>query len=346
MRHVLAQVTRGIRVERSRATVGLALVAVLAAGACDREVTAPLAKEPTLRGPSFAISAGLTAYTDRATWEAAVATAGGTVVNMNFAGLTLGRVTSLDTDYSTFHLTVDRVAASSFSNPGIDIFADASCSIGVGDCNVFTFNVVDPTASSDAPRVNSLVFPSPVVAFGGNFLQLGMTAPAPGSVTGPVIMHIGDESVTVNDYMDANGNGFFGVISTTANATISFTYTKAASLINDIWNVYNPAYAFAPPSPPPGGGTAEEQLADLREFILGMAVLKGSAASWNDKLDAFAAALAQGRTAKACTELDKFLTKVNDKSLRQLTASDAAALIEKVNAIKTTLGCSGGGAPV
>lgn len=343
MRQAIAQVTRGIRVERPRATVGLALVALLAAGACDRELTAPVQREPNVRPVSvITITPGLAAYTDRASWDAAVVAASSTPQLFDFTGLPSGRVTQLDTDYSTFHITVDRVAASSFSNPGIDSLTDAGCSIETGTCNRFIFNMLDPDIlTGDVPRINSLVFPQTVIGLFGYFFQTGYSVGGTPAVTGPVVMHFGADSVVINDYLVA-GNGFFGVVSTNPSTTISFTFQQSGSLQNDIIEVYRPSYAFAPAAPPPDDATAEEQLQDLLTFIRGMTMLKGSASSYADKLDAFAAALAEGRIPKACTELDKFIGKVNDKTARQLTPENAASLTSMANGLKETLNCGGG----
>src|SRR5687768_14607245 len=174
-----------------RALVRIPLVAsAVAVVACsDQSPTEPsgiTSRTPAPRG--VVVTPGLSVYTDRASWEAAVATAGATVVNMNFAGLTLGRVTQLVTDYGDFEIEVDDVAASSFSNPGIDVFPDASCSLGSGDCEVFTFNMLDPTSLLDGPKVNTLRFDSNIIAFGGDYIQAGMTAPPPGSATGTVTL--------------------------------------------------------------------------------------------------------------------------------------------------------------
>ena len=160
----------------------LGLAAALIAAACDTPATEPAestANPPIAPMPSAGTVGGLTLYTDRAEWEAAVTTAGATAGLLDFAGLTLGRITRLDTDYGIFRIVVDHVSATSFSNPGIDIFPDAGCSLGTGDCDVFTFNLVDPDLIARWTQTNDLVFPDPIVAFGGDFIQLGMTAADP-----------------------------------------------------------------------------------------------------------------------------------------------------------------------
>jgi hypothetical protein len=316
-------------------TVGpLGLVALLLVGGCDGPIAGPGASQPALKGPSADVSAtAITTYTDRATWEAAVATAGGTVVNMNFTGLTTGRVTQLDTDYGAFRIVIDDVAASSSSNPGIDIFPDAGCSLGTGDCYVFTFNMLDPTSLFDGPKTNQLIFPQPVMAFGGDFIQAGYTAP-PATATGPVTLHFGSETVVINDYVDTSGNGFFGFIATTPVTTIEFTFAKSGTIQNDIFQVYNPAYANGTVVPPP-----EDLIADLRTVIAELGLPKGTATSLDAKLRAALSALDAGQTARACTSLQDLINYANAQSGKKLTASDAASIIAAAISIRTELGC-------
>lgn len=335
----------------TRITSGLALLAVLGLSACEKDViTAPRASLPTFKGPQmvFTITSGLTAYTDRAAWEAAIVTAGSSAQFFVFAGQTLGRVTALDTNYGTFHLTVDRLAASSFSNPGIAIIPDASCSLGIGDCNEFILNVQDPvTLIGDAPRVNTIVFPGNIMAFGGYFGQLGYTAGGTPSVTGPVTLHFGTESVIVNDYMGTNGYGFFGVVSTVPSTNVSITFAKTGSLINDLVELYNPAFANQPA--PVGPGTVDEQLAALRAFLDGLDFLKGNPNGLDAKLSGIEKALGQDKKnsmTKACKALDQFIKKVNDKTDKAISAADAATLLDMAQTLSQTIGCSGGGPPV
>src|SRR5687768_7405972 len=169
---------------------------------------------------SSSAQAQLTIYTSRASWEAAVATAGSTAQLYDFTGLDLvfpdstgaNRVTQLDTNFDNrFRIVVDELASSAFSNPGIDLFPDASCSLGSGDCEVFTFNVVDPDIASTSPKVNRLLMPNPIVAFGGDFIQTGYTAPG-GTPTGVVTLTFGNDTVVLTDYLVAPGNGFIGFV--------------------------------------------------------------------------------------------------------------------------------------
>lgn len=319
-------------------TVGpIGLAALLIATGCDRPIAGPREAQPSLRQPSRDVSAtAITTYTDRATWEAAVATAGGTVVNMNFTGLTTGRVTQLDTDYGAFRIVVDDVAASSFSNPGIDIFPDAGCSLGTGDCYVFTFNMLDPTSLFDGPKTNQLIFPQPVMAFGGDFIQVGYTAGGTPTATGPVTLHFGTETVVINDYVNTSGNGFFGFIATTPVTTIEFTFAKSGTIQNDIFQVYNPAYANGTVTPP---ATPEEMIADLRLVISDLSVSKGIANSLDSKLRAALSALDAGQTAEACKSLQDLINQANAQWGKKLTASDAGDIIAAATAIRTELGC-------
>ena len=312
--------------------VGLLLFLV----GCGGEVAGPGGQTSTdpVGGLSSVVQVnGFQTFTDRAAWETAVAAAGGSVTNLNFAGLTLGRVTQLDTDYGVFRIVVDQLSASEFSNPGISIFSDASCSLGSGDCMVFTFNMQDPTSLFDAPRVNEVIFPSPITAFGGDFIQAGVTAPAPGSVTGPVTLHFGGNSVVVNDFLDANGNGFFGVIVTPSDNEISFTFAKSGSLQNDIFQVFNPAIATGAAEQP------ADEIADLAAAIAELGLPSGTVTSFNAKLNAALTALNSDNVELACSKLQDFINAVAAQSGKKVTAADAATLIAGAQSIRALLGC-------
>lgn len=316
----------------------LGLSAALIAAACDTPATGPVenpANPPAAPMPSAGTVGGLTLYTDRAEWEAAVTAAGATAGLLDFAGMTLGRINQLDTDYGIFRIVVDHVSGTSFSNPGIDIFPDAGCSLGTGDCDVFTFNLLDPTSTLDGPKTNDVIFPDPIVAFGGDFIQLGMTAPAPGSVTGPVTLHFGSDAVVVNGYLDANGNGFFGFVAASPGTTVGFTFAKSASLQNDIFQVYNPSVAAAPDAEP----TPAEQVASLQQAVAGLTLPAGVKSSLDAKLRAALTALTAGQTALACTALQDFINYATAQSGKKIPTSTAAALVTEATGIRADLGC-------
>jgi len=316
----------------------LGLAAALVAAACDAPPTEPAegaATPPIAPMPSAGTVGGLTLYTDRAEWEAAVTAAGSAANLLDFTGLTTGRITQTDTDYGIFRIVVDDVAGDQFSNPGIDIFPDASCSLGTGDCEVFTFNLLDPTSLLDGPKTNDLVFPGPVVAFGGDFIQLGMTAPAPGSVTGPVTLRFGSDAVVVNGYLDANGNGFFGFVADAPATTVGFTFVKSASLQNDIFQVYNPAVAAAPDD----GPTPAEEIAALRQTVAGLSLAAGTKSSLDAKLRAALTALATGDVATACARMQDFIGFAISQSGKKIPAATASTLIAEATGIRADLGC-------
>lgn len=320
---------------RGSKSIGLSCIAMaLIIAGCERPITGPLERSgPDLEPAAVVLTPGLSVYTDRASWEAAVVAAGGAVQNMDFTGLTLGRVTQLDTDYGAFRIVVDDVAASSFSNPGINVFPDASCSLGSGDCEVFTFNLLDPASAFDGPKINQLIFPQNVIAFGGDFIQVGITVPPPGSTTGPVTLQIGTETVVINPYLDAGGNGFFGLVATASN-TVSFTFVKSGTIQNDIFNVYNPAYANAPAS-----ATPAQMIMDLRDVIAGFTLANGIANSFDAKLKAASEALGAGEGALACSSLQDLINQVNALSGRKISAGDAAMVVARTMDIRNALGC-------
>ena len=232
-------------------------------------------------------------FTDRAAWQAAVAAAGSSAQFYDFTGLGLvfpdstgaNRVDQLDTDYAgRFRIVIDQLATSAFSNPGLDIFPDANCSLGTGDCNVFTFNMIDPTSTLVAPKYNRLIMPTPIVAFGGNFIQTGVTAGGTPTITGPVTLRFGTNTVVVNNFLDGSGNGFFGFVASVPDTTIEFTFAKSGTIQNDIFQVYNPAFGLGPAGPAPAYGVAA-RAARKGEFgdetdILGGDVGMGSIVRW------------------------------------------------------------------
>jgi hypothetical protein len=322
--------------KRALVRIPLMAIAIAVAACTDQSPTEPsgiISKSPTARG--VILTPGLSVYTDRASWEAAVATAGATVVNMNFAGLTQGRVTQLVTDYGDFAIEVDDVAASSFSNPGIEIFADASCSLGVGDCDVFTFNMLDPTSAFDGPKVNILRLDSNIVAFGGDYIQVGITVPPPGSATGTVTLQIGTESFPLNSYVDAGGNGFIGFV-TTASDAVTFTFVKSASLQNDIFQIYNPAYALEPAVDP---GNPEEAIGDLRTVIAGLGLAAGTATSLDVKLRAALSALDADNEAVACAALSDLIDFANAQRGKKISGAQADMIVSAAGDIRADIGC-------
>lgn len=310
----------------------LGILAVTAAAGCSDPVTAPVERERS-RTDAVVLASTIATYTDRTSWEAAVALAGSTAQPFDFTGLTLGRVTQTDTDYGAFRIVVDQVAASSFSNPGIDILADAFCSLGSGDCPRFIFNIEDPTSFLGGPQINQLVLAQPIIAFGGDFTQLGVTVPPPGSPTGTITLAFGTNSVVINPSLDANGNGFFGFVASAPENTISFTYAKSASLLNDIFDVYNAAFAV-------GSAVAPAQMVvDLQATVSGLGLGGGIATSFIAKHRVAQTAIGAGQIAAACTALQDFINHVTAKSGKQLSAAAAASLIADATAIRNALGC-------
>ncbi|HVF39581.1 MAG TPA: hypothetical protein VM939_06740 [Gemmatimonadaceae bacterium] len=317
----------------ARKLVPVATVAAMLLTACDRTVTGPGSSAAAPNKISSAVVVnGLTIYTDRTEWETAVATLGTSATLFDFAGLTLGRVTQVDTDYGLFRLVADRVSTDPFKNSGLDLFQDANCSLGTGNCDVFTLNVFDPTTTSDGPRISQIVMDEPLAAFGGDFIQTGATAGS-GLPTGPVTLQFGSETIVINPYLDALGNGFFGFIAQSPATTLTFTFVKSGTIQNDIFQIYNPAYAIALSTTP------EEQIGDVRDAVAALALSKGSATAFDAKLRAALAALAANNTAAACSSLQDFIDHTNARAGKDITAAQAAALIASVTAIRQELGC-------
>jgi hypothetical protein len=318
----------------------ISLLTLVAVGslaiACDRSPTAPDAR-PTPAAPSRVITGtGLTIYTDRTAWETAVANAGGTVQAYDFTGLTTGRVTQALTDYGPFAISVDAVnTTSSFFNPGIDVFPDASCSLGVGDCTVFTFDMIDPTYTAlGGPHVNALVMPQAIQAWGGDMVQAGYTAPD-GLPTGAITVSTGSgDSFTLNDYVSSTGYGFVGFVTTNPTTTITFTFAKSGTIVNEIFQVYNAAYANGSATTTPA-----QKIADLRAEISALTLASVIGTSLDAKLRDALAALGSSNTPLACSDLQDVINQANALAGKKMTSSTAADVVGKSGTIRTQLGC-------
>jgi hypothetical protein len=318
---------------RPRLFTLLALTAL--AAACDRPITAPDARPAPVGASRAIIGTGLTIYTDRAAWEAAVAAAGGTVQLYDFAGLPQGRVTQTLTNYGPFSIEVDAVNTVDPSfNPGISIFPDASCSLGTGDCDVFTFDMIDPTYTAlGGPHVNSLIMPQTIQAWGGDMVQAGYAAPS-GPTTGIVTVATGSASFTLNDYVSATGFGFVGFVTTNPTITLTFTFAKTGTIVNEIFQVYNPAFANAAVVTTPA-----QKIGALRAQIGALALSGGIATSLDVKLRDALAAIGASNTALACSSLQDLADQVKALSGKKLVPSDVTAILSAITAIQGQLGC-------
>jgi hypothetical protein len=294
-----------------------------------------------LLGASVA-HAQIAVYTDRASWEAAVAAAGSTAQNYDFSGLDLvfpdttgaNRVTQLDTNYDNrFRIVVDRVASSAFSNPGLDLFPDANCSLGSGDCEVFTLNVVDPDSTNPGPTVNRLIMPAPIVAFGGDFIQAGFTAPG-GTPTGVITVTFGTETVVVNDFVVSPGNGFLGFVAQVPSDTLSFTFQQSGTITNDIFNIYNPAFGVAPEGEDPA-----DMISDLSSYALSLNIQDGISNSLASQLAGALGLVNANDLPGACTKLADFINHVRAQRGKKIPIAQANTLIADATEIRATLGC-------
>lgn len=291
-----------------------------------------------------AAHAQLTTYTDRASWEAAVAAAGSTAQSFDFSGLGLvfpdttgaNRVDQLDTNYDNrFRIVVNRVSGTTFSNPGLDLFPDANCSLGTGDCEVFTFNIVDPDVVSTSPSVNHLIMPNPIIAFGGDFIQAGYTAGGTPTPTGNITVTFGGETFVVNDFVPAPGNGFLGFVAQVPSDTITFTFEQSGTIQNDIFQVYNPAFGLAPQGEDPA-----DQIGDLGNFVLSLEIQVGLEASLMDQLAEALAFVNAGNSAGACDKLGDFISHVRAQRGKKIPMVQANTLIADAIEIQAVLACS------
>lgn len=334
----VARVSRAFAA-RTQAFAPAGLAAMLLVTACDRSLTAPDAVPSPVTAATVAPPAGMTIYTDRAAWEAAVVAAGATPQHFDFTGLTLGTVTQTTTNYGSFSIVIDALTTGDPSfNPGISVYQATSCSVNNGNpCNVFTFDLEDPNSTFTGfviPKYNSLVFPQNITAFGGNFAQTGFTA-GTGDLTGPVTLQFGSQSFNLEDYLSATGYGFVGFVSTTPSNTITFTYHQASTLVNEIFQVYEPEFANSTATVQ----TPQQQIASAQAFIAGLGMASGNANSLTSKLTAALAALTANNTPLACSSLQDLINATNAISDKKMPAADAATLVSDANAIRAAIGC-------
>lgn len=334
----VARVSRAVAA-RAQAFAPVGLAAMLLITACDRSLTAPDGVPSARASAVVSPPAGMTIYTDRATWEAAVAAAGATAQHFDFTGLTLGTVTQTTTNYGAFSIVVDALTTGDPSfNPGISIYPASSCSVNGGNpCNVFTFDLEDPNSTFTGfviPKYNKLVFPQNITAFGGNFAQTGYTA-GTADLTGPVTLQFGSQSFNLEDYLSAQGYGFVGFISTTPSNTITFTFQQASTLVNEIFQVYEPEFANSTATVQ----TPQQQIASAQAFIAGLGMASGNANSLTSKLNAALAALAANNTPLACSSLQDLINATGAITDKKLLAADAATLIGDANSIRAAIGC-------
>ncbi len=183
-------------------------------------------------------AASVTIYTSRAAWQAAVS---GSIQTEDFTSSSVQTFTNLTTQAGLVQVAVDRLSSTAGNNPGILNFGGANG-------HVLGLNHQDPTAGFDtgAPHTTTLSFGGPISAFGSDFFQVGVT-PGPSPV-GTVTVTVGADAINLNASLDANGNGFFGVISTTPITGLSFTFLRSGSIVNDVFQMDNVAFAAAPPS--------------------------------------------------------------------------------------------------
>jgi len=323
-------------------------LAILAVAACDQEPTSPGVRSVRAVTLRKSVAPGtLAIYTDRDAWLAAVAATGATVQQYDFTGLpttlTTGKIQSRNYDYGPFKMAVDFFAPNLFNNPGVDVIPDASCSLlPAGDCNRMVFNMLDPSFTQtfpfDQPKVDSLINPQPMIAWGATFTQVGWAVGCGAScpvADGDVTLHFGSATVVLNPYLTGFGFGFVGVIAGTPSDNISFTFAKSGSFANDAIEVYRPEFANAPAVTK----TPQELINDLASFLAGSGAPKGFIDKVDHRLDKTTKKLSQGKTAKACKELNKAVKEVTDEKDKKVAPSVKSQTLTDLNDILAALGC-------
>ncbi len=110
-------------------------------------------------------------------------------------------------------------------------------------------DILDPKFTG--PDLATISNGQPAFAFAADFSQLGWSA---GTDTehGLVTLWFGDQSVVVDGFLDAAGDGFFGLVSAVPFDEVRFTFelTDPAGAVNDTIELDN--IRFAAPIPAPG----------------------------------------------------------------------------------------------
>jgi hypothetical protein len=318
------------------------IAVLMTAIACQEVPTSALSEKvvPIFVGPRATVLPGeIAVYTDRTQWESAVTAAGATATYYDFTGLALGRIAERSVDYGPFRIAVDHLSATSSSNPGIDSLPATSCSLepaGV-TCNRFIFNMADPTSTLDIPKLDSLVSPQPLIAWGAFFSQTGTSGGGSTTLIGATSVSFGSATFNLPESLASNGSGFLGFILGTPTNTMVFSFVKSGSLQNDIIEVYKPAYAVAPVAPPPSD--ADEMIADLKTYVAAASMPKGNAQSINSKLDLALNALDASQTSVACSYLQDAINYTRAQSGKKIAASTASGIISQITAIRAEIGC-------
>jgi hypothetical protein len=181
--------------------------------------------------------ADLTVYTDRNAWVAAM---GGSVTVETFNALPLQTFTTLSTQAGLVTVVVDRLAGVALTDPGIINFGGASG-------HVLHLNVQDPAGTNTgAPRITTLSFGGPVFGFGADFTQVGYTGS--GTAIGNMTLTAGADSRIMNPYLNAAGNGFFGVVASAPVSGFSFTFARTGTIVNDVFQLNDLGFGTAPPA--------------------------------------------------------------------------------------------------
>ena len=218
-------------------------------------------------------------------------------------------------------------AVVAFTPKADSICADASASSTPPSGSVFqvgTTNVTSVAASTAFPNSH------PSCSFTVTVKDVEapqITCPAPMTVdaTGP-------DGATVNFAPTAGDNCSVNITSTPAPGSVfAIGTTNVTSTAQD------PSLNQSSCSFTVHVKGAAEQLADLVAQVNALAIADGVKNALVVKLDAVLAALAA--STPGCDLLNAFINLVQGKSDKQITASDADALIQKATQIRTVMGC-------
>lgn len=126
------------------------------------------------------------------------------------------------TNRAQFEAALNRFQTETFTAPNHDYrntpaafpFLTATASGFVGGCSISDNRLQIWTIASDSTPQPTLNFPTPINAFGGDFID--------GASGAGMAISLGGKSFQSSSYLPASGTGFFGVISSTPFQSVSF----------------------------------------------------------------------------------------------------------------------------
>jgi len=167
---------------------------------------------------SWAQAASHTVYTDRSSWESAVAS----FTTEDFNSVPIGQLSTGVNTVGSIEIEITGPPESNKIEPGSD-------SLNINGTTFFQGEA--DTSGSDA-GFPTLLFPSPITAFGGDWTET--------NTSGDLTMTFGGETLLFSDHFTGDGNGFLGVTTTSSFSEVEFGIEAASS--NEIFGLDDLSY--------------------------------------------------------------------------------------------------------